>query len=380
MQKLPNLKDVNDLKGKRVLLRASLNVPVYNQKVTNHFRIKRALPSIKYLQEQGAKVIVVAHIGRDPEASLEPVAQVLHDKCQVQFVKANTGSLVQEKLNSLKPGEAVLLENLRQDPREKSGDKQFAKELADLADIYVNDAFAASHREHASIVGVPQYLPSYFGFNFVHEYEELSRASKPDHPALFILGGAKFETKLPLVEKYTETYDTIVVGGALANDFYKAAGYEIGQSLVSDIDLRGHVVFDNPKVETPVDVVVDGPQGKRATSPDQVTKEERILDAGPKTIAQLIPHIAKAKTILWNGPLGNFEAGFGEATKELAKLIADADGYSIVGGGDTIAAIEELGVEEKFNFMSTAGGAMLTFLETGTLPAIESVNSKRAEN
>lgn len=361
------------------MLRASLNVPIENGVVTNRFRIVRALPTINYLRQHGAKVIVIAHIGRDPGETLQPVHQVLKESCGAHFVSSVTGATVQEAVSKLVDGDVLLLENLRQDDREKAAGDDFAKELSRLADLYVNDAFAASHRSHSSIIGVPKYLPSYFGFNFIHEYEELSKAMKPNHPALFILGGAKFETKLPLVEQYVDTYDTIVVGGALANDIYKAKGHEVGRSLVSDVDMTGHAFLSDPKVQVPVDVVVKGPNGVRTITPDQVNAEESILDAGSKTVEQLAPLVAEAKMILWNGPLGNFEAGFGTVTKELAKLIAESPGYSIVGGGDTIAAIESLGVEEKFNFMSTAGGAMLTFLETGTLPAIDAVAQTSAK-
>lgn len=373
---LPNIKDVSDLTGKTVLVRASLNVPVKDGVVTNTFRIKRALLTINYLRRQGAKVVVIGHIGRDSEETLRPVQQELEKVVGARWCPAVVGQDVAGSVAQLQAGEVLLLENLRQDAREKANDADFAKELASLADIYVNDAFAASHRTHASLVKVPEYLPSYFGFNFLHEYEELAKAIEPSEPSLFILGGAKFETKLPLVSRYADTYTTVVIGGALANDIYKARGYFVGTSLVSDIDLRNNDILTRKNIIVPADVVVDGPSGKRTVAANAVLADESILDAGPASVRDLLDTIAKAKTILWNGPLGNFEAGFAEQTEALARAIATSSAYSIVGGGDTIAAIESLGLEEQFSFMSTAGGAMLTFLEFGTLPAIEAVLRK----
>ncbi|MCA9366045.1 phosphoglycerate kinase [Candidatus Kaiserbacteria bacterium] len=370
---LPSIRDVAALSGKTVLLRASLNVPVKGGTVTNAFRIKRALLTINYLREQGAKVVVIGHIGREPEETLQPVHVELERAVGAKWCPSVTGEAVQAAVHSLQEGEVLLLENVRQDPREKAGDDSLAKELASVADLYVNDAFAASHRSHASLTGIPQFLPSYFGFNFLHEYEELSKAMEPQHPALFILGGAKFETKLPLVAKYAKQYDTVLIGGALANDVYKARGYNVGTSLVSDIDLRSEAILTKENIVVPADVVVDGPQGRRTVAATEVTEGESILDAGPQSIEDLLPVISSARTILWNGPLGNFEHGFAEQTEALARAIAASGAYSIIGGGDTIAAVEGLGIEEHFSFMSTAGGAMLTFLETGTLPAIEAV-------
>jgi len=239
--------------------------------------------------------------------------------------------------------------------------------------LNVQDAFAASHRAHASIVGVPRHLPSYFGHTFVAEYEALRQAHEPVSPSLFILGGAKFDTKIPLVEKMLKTYDQVFIGGALANDIYKARGYEVGKSLVSDISLTGHQLLASDKVTVPTDVIVDGLNGQRTCGAGAVTADECILDAGPTTATALGAIIAKAKTIVWNGPLGNYEAGYSQQTEAVARLIAQASGHSLVGGGDTVAAIEALGVRDGIDFVSTGGGAMLTFLEAGTLPAIEAV-------
>jgi phosphoglycerate kinase len=367
------LSDIGDVQGQYVLIRASLNMPIVDGAVGNRFRLTRALSTINFLRTAGARVILVAHIGREPDESLAPVAEALQDYLPVTFVAAHQGEVVQNARSAMHDGDVLMLENLRQSPGEKVNDPAFANTLADLADVYVNDAFAASHRAHASIVGVPQHVPSYFGHNFVHEYDELLKAMSPQSPSLFILGGAKFATKIPLVERYLDTYDTVVVAGALANDIYKARGYEVGTSLVSDVDLHASAILNHPKLRVPNDVVVDGPNGRRTCAADAVQPDEAILDAGPGSIAELAPLVAAAQTILWNGPLGNYEAGFGAQTEALAQLVACAPGYAILGGGDTIAAIEHAAVQEQIAFMSTAGGAMLTFLESGTLPAIDAV-------
>lgn len=374
-ERLPLVEDLKRLKGKRVLLRASLNAPVANLKVTETFRLEKTLPTINFLKKAGARVIIIGHIGRGKEESLKPVHEALN-----KFVEVKWGGKISETkvaIDALQNGEVVMLENLRQDEREVNGDDILAKELAGLADIYVNDAFSDSHREHASITGVPKYLPSYFGINFWQEYQSLKKAMRPESPSLFILGGAKFDTKMPLVVRYTTIYDKIFIGGALANDFFKAKGYEVGNSLVGDIDLKNNDILKNQKIEIPLDVVVDGASGVREVGPRAVREDEIIMDAGPTALKALEEMVQGAKTILWNGPLGNFEKGFSLGTEMLARTISKSDAYSVVGGGDTVAAIRSLGLDNRFSFMSTAGGAMLVFLETGTLPAIEAVTSKQ---
>jgi phosphoglycerate kinase len=348
-------------------------VPVQFGVVRNEFRIHRALLTLQWLRTQGARVIIVAHIGRKTTDTLAPVAAALQRYIPLTFVSATDGSAVVEAREQMQDGDIIMLENVRQHPHETDPDGSFGATLAHLVDVYVNDAFAASHRTHASLVEVAQQVPSYFGINFMHEYDALTRVMQPAAPALFVIGGAKFDTKLPLIERYLDTYQHIFVGGALANDIYKARGYEVGTSLVSDIDLRQSALVTDARIQVPVDVVVDGPHGRRTCRPDAVLPTESILDAGPETIAQLSPLIRRAKTILWNGPLGNYEAGFGAQTEALAQMVAAAPGYSLIGGGDTIAAVEKLELQDNISFMSTAGGAMLTFLEAGTLPAIDAV-------
>lgn len=365
---LPSIRDVKDLRGKRVLLRASLNVPIKDGLVAETFRLEQALPTLDFLKKEGAKVVVIGHIGREAHESLKPVFEALKTMTDIKW-----GGDVKDLQN----GEAMLLENLRQDPRESEGDEGFSKELSALADIYVNDAFSDSHREHSSIVGVPKYLQSYFGDSFIREYEALKQVTEPQHPAIFILGGAKFETKMPLIERYAQIYDTVFIGGALANDIFKARGYEVGTSLISDIDLSGNPILDNSRIMLPTDVLVKNGGGEREVGARGVENHEAILDIGPTTLKELSAKLKGTKTILWNGPLGFVEKGYSLGTETLARAIAKSSAYSVVGGGDTIAAIRSLGLQDKFGFMSTAGGAMLVFLETGTLPAIEAVLNRR---
>jgi len=382
----PNLRPITqceDLAGKRVLVRVSVNVPVVDGVVQNQFRLLRGLGTINYLTQAGAKVIMFGHISNTKETekteSLQPVFDVLQQHIpQLSLCSEIATPMTKDKIEAMQNSDVLLLENVRRDPREKKNDADFARAIADLGDMYVNDAFAVSHRSHASVVGVPQFLPSYAGLNFMHEYQELTKALEPAAPALFMLGGAKFDTKMPLVEKYLEVYQSVFIGGALANDFFKVQGHEVGDSLVSDaIDAEAmKQMMENPKLILPTDVTVLGPHGVRTVKPDQVEKDERILDAGPETVAMLAPKIAEARTILWNGPFGDYEHGFDKITLDVAKLVADATGYSILGGGDTIAAIEHLGCQEKYGFMSTAGGAMLHYLEHGTLPAIQALVSE----
>lgn len=378
---LPSVSDLKELSGKYVLLRGALNVPVKDGVVQNQFRLMRGMSTLNYLTQAGARVILCGHISNNKETekeeSLKPVFEVL--KQHVNIVMSNEVVSPHSKhlRDELKDGEVLLLENLRRDPREKKNDADFARALADLADFYVNDAFPVSHRKHASVVGVVQFLPAYVGLNFINEMEELNKTLKPDSPSLFLLGGAKFSTKMPLVEKYLDIYDRVFVGGALANDFFKVKGLEVGKSLVSDVEeAQMHKLLDNKKIVLPADVTVMGEGGIRTCLPEEVKPEESIMDAGPHTTDLLGGLIKEAKVILWNGPFGSYEKGFDRETVATAKLIAESEAYSLIGGGDTIAAIESLNCQEKFSFLSTAGGAMLTYLEYGTLPAIDAILSK----
>lgn len=364
--------DVSDLRGRYVLLRASLNVPIANGEVGDLFRLKQALPTLKFLQAQGARTIVVGHIGRDVTDTLRPVYEALSREITVAWGGLVTDPAFRVKRDAMEDGEVLLAENLRQDQGEKANDPEFAKLLASYADVYVNDAFGNIHREHASMVGVPALLPAYAGMNVRLEIEQLQKVMQPESPSLFLLGGAKFETKLPLIEKYLAIYDHIFIGGALGNDVLRALGYPVGTSLLSDTPVREDIAR-HPKILVPVDVEVQGPQGRRVCEPENVAADETILDAGPATVAMLKPYIAEAKTIVWNGPFGNFEHGFAEATEATAKLVAQSEAFSVLGGGDTVAATEKLGLHDQFGFVSTGGGAMLTYLEKGTTPALEAL-------
>jgi phosphoglycerate kinase len=282
----------------------------------------------------------------------------------------------------MKDRDVLLFENLRINEGEKNppagGDDGFAKKLSQMADIYVNDAFSVSHRAHASIVGVPKFLPSYGGPLLRKEIENLSKAFNPERPFVFILGGAKFDTKLPIIKKYIQKADNIFVGGALANNFFRAMGVQTGTSLVAEGDFGEKEMLESKSLKNPVDVTVKGSGNDlHFKNLEEISKDDYIGDVGPKTI-ELLKEITKdAKTIVWNGPLGNFEAGFNDKTEQLAEIIAElshSNGCTtIIGGGDTISSIQKLGILDKFSFVSTGGGAMLDFLVEETLVGIEAL-------
>ncbi len=370
---LPTLKDAGNLVGKRVLLRLDLDAPVENGVPRDTHRIDSAKKTLAYLREQGAKTIIIGHIGRDPNESLAPVFVYLKTLISVMFVK--TTAEAQEKSASLEDGTFLLIENLRRFPGEVTNDPVFAKELASLGDLFVNEAFAVSHREHASIVGVPRLLPSFAGLVFEEEVKNLSKAFSPEHPALVILGGAKFETKTPLIERFLGIADDIYVCGALANDIYKARGYETGVSLVSSCEI-GPVIFENPKIHVPSDVIAHSPSGSSVRGMDAVEKDEKIVDAGPNGLDDIRALAEKAKFVLWNGPLGEYETGFDAGTIALAQMLAECDAETIIGGGDSLAVVSKLGLNERFSFVSTGGGAMLEFLANETLPGIDALLKK----
>lgn len=369
--KLPNITKTKNLAGKRVLLRLDLNVPIANGEVADDFRIRKALPTVKFLKKSGAKVIVLSHIGRGKEDSLLPVSWYMRKTLKHSFVADFQSEEGKRILGEMKDGSIAILENLRQNDGEKNKSMPFAKSLAVLGDIYVNEAFAVSHRKDASVYLLPRYLPSYFGPLFCDEVEKLSFALHKHTPFLFILGGAKFETKMPLIKKYLKIADTVFVGGALANNFFKVLRYEVGNSLVGDAHLSLKPVLKNKKLILPLDVVVDCPTGKCVKAPHELLPAESILDSGPQTIAMLEKQVKKAKFVLWNGPLGNYEAGYDEATLALAHFVLGSGAKAVVGGGDTVAAIAKCKTKKNNTFISTGGGAMLEFLAHGTLPGIE---------
>lgn len=372
-----SVREIPKLENIPVLLRAALNAPIgADGKVSNPFRLKRAVPTIQYLQEQRARVVLIGHIGEKGTETLEPVYEEMKKIVpRLSFCRATTGSEARAAIRALHPGDAVMLENLRRDAGETKNDPVFAAKLAELADVFVEDSFDVCHREHASVVGVPKLLPSYAGIVVEEEVRELGKALRPEAPSLAVIGGAKFSTKEPVLSRLIETYSHIFIGGALANDFMKAAGHTVGASLISDADEEHiKVLLGNPKLLLPLDYVVAPKGGTRAdgrlANIDDVKEGEAILDNGPKTLEMLAEHIRGAKSVLWNGPLGNYENGFIEGTEALAKIIASSGAHSVVGGGDTIAAIEKNALGAKFSFISTGGGAMLDFLAKGTLPGL----------
>ena len=374
--KLLTLAKLKHLKGKRVLVRVDFNVPVKNGVVADDFRIQKVLPTLQFLKNAGAKTIILSHIGREKTDTLLPVSERLALKMEHVFVEDFESDEGKTALLSLQDGEAALVQNLRKWDGEKNGDKSFAKSLASLGDIFVNEAFAVSHRKDASVFALPKLLPACFGPLFAEEVENLSLAFKKHYPFLVILGGAKFETKMPLIKKYLDVADTVFVGGALANNFFKLRGFEVGTSLL-DTEIPAKSLLKNKKLVLPADVIVDGPSGKVVRSHDAVLSTEKILDGGPETVILLENFIKKAKFVLWNGPLGNYEEGFDGATIAVASALASSDVLSLIGGGDTVAAIEKVKITNKNLFISTGGGAMLDFLAKGTLPGIDAVMKKK---
>ncbi|MBX4195822.1 phosphoglycerate kinase [Candidatus Parcubacteria bacterium] len=309
---MKSIREATDLNGKRVLVRVDWNVPIENGQVLDDFRIKRSMPTLELLKSAGSEVIIATHL--EPEtASVESLRQFVPEGMEI-------------------------LENLRNNPGERSNDPEFAKTLASRADIYVNEAFSSSHRKHASIVGVAKFLPSYAGLEFIEEMDNLSRSFNPPHPFLLILGGAKFETKIPLVEKFLNIADQIFIVGANAKP---ASTMPIGK---------------NPKVLLPLGDVA-------------------ALDADDENIFMIKEKINNSNFIVWNGPLGKYEDGYKEGTKKLAQALAESGKEVIIGGADTLAVIKDLNIYDRFSFVSTGGGAMLDFLATGTLPGIEALKS-----
>ncbi|MES3005079.1 MAG: phosphoglycerate kinase [Patescibacteria group bacterium] len=368
-----------DLAGKRVLLRLDLNAPIVDGEIKDVSRLESVIPTVDFLRINDAKVIIIAHAeNKDGEnESLIPILHHLNGYFKTEFCPTYfTGEAI-EKVLKMEDKSVLLFENVRTNPGEKENDPDFAHKLSQMADIYVNDAFSVSHRKHASVVGVPQYIPHYGGLHLKSEIENLSKAFSPEHPFVFILGGAKFETKIPLVKKYLNKADTIFIGGALANDIYKAKGLEVGGSLVSKSSFDGEDLLSSNKVLVPVDVTVADKEGVVSfKKPEEVNKSDCIVDAGPETLEQLKDVLNDAKTIIWNGPLGNYEKGFSDKTESLVEIIAsltEGGALSVVGGGDTVASIQKMDIGHKFSFVSTGGGAMMDYLVNETLPGIEAL-------
>lgn len=356
-----------DLHNKRILVRLDLNVPLDEQGQVYEAgadRIRRAWPTLHALQEAGAQIMILAHLGRDPQDSLAPIAHFM----QIPLVP------LLERPELSQSNSLVMLENVRSDAREEVCDLNFAKQLASYADYYVNDAFSVSHRAHASVVGIPEFLPAYAGLQFQEEVTHLGYARNPESPSLLIMGGAKFETKLPVIQALLPQVDHIFIGGALANNFFKDMGYEVGTSLI-DTTAHVEVLMHNDKLLLPERVLVQNDHERNlegaGKSISEVSPADRIVDViVPESVQKVIQ---EARTIIWNGPMGNYENGFTQGTTQLAQLLAGSQAITIVGGGDSIALLEQLHLTDKIGFISTAGGAMLDFLAQGTLPGIEAL-------
>ncbi|MBI5134374.1 MAG: phosphoglycerate kinase [Candidatus Taylorbacteria bacterium] len=374
-QAFKSIRDAKDLKGKRVLLRLDLNVPVIGDEVRDDFRIRRSLPTVEFLKKAGAKTIVISHIENDLTDSLSRVATYIAKTVEIKAFVAKFED-AKTVVDNMREGDVIVMENLRKHPGEKENDPVFAGRLASLADIYVNDAFAVSHRDHASIVSLPRLLPSYAGLLLSEEVEGLSAAFNPPRPFLFIIGGIKFDTKLPLIEKFLDIADYVFVGGALANDIYKEKGYETGRSVVAPSRINLKHVEMSPKLIVPSDVVVASAIETAVRSPDQIGLDEKVVDAGPRTISEISDLLSDVKFVVWNGPLGDYPKGFAEGTESLALALIESGVKTVLGGGDTIAVVSKLNLLDRFSFVSTGGGAMIEFLAKGTLTGIEALKQQ----
>lgn len=370
-----SVKTLKNCKGKYVLVRADFNVPLIGTRVADDLRIRAAYPTIDLLRKAGARVILLSHIGRDPQDTLRPVANILKKTYGTAFLcmPELLGERVEKFRAGMKNGDVMLLGNLRSMEGEKAGDKVFAKQLAALGDFYVNEAFPVSHREDASIVQLPKLLPAYAGLQLEKEVKHLSLALKPKHPFLFIQGGAKAETKIPLLRRYLKAADHVFIGGKLANDFFQAEGIPIGKSQV-DENVPSLIPFTKSiKLIIPGTVVVERGGKKTTTSVHDVHPNESILDIGLPSIDALGGLIKKAKLIVWNGPMGWYEGGYTKGTEEMLKLLAGSKATTIVAGGDTAVLVAKKKLSDKFTFVSTGGGATLDFLAKGTLPGIKAL-------
>ena len=380
-----------DVRGKRVLVRADFNVPLDKDTsaILDDSRIRATLPTIEYLRRQGAKVILVSHLGRpegrDPKLSLWPVAERLAELIEhpVKTTGCCAGPVVQEMAQALEPAEVLLLENLRFHPEEEGNDPTYARALAALGDIYVNDAFGTAHRAHASTAGVAAYLPAVAGFLMEKEIDYLGRAvTNPERPYAVVIGGAKVSTKMGVLQHLLDKLDKLLIGGGMANTFLKAEGFEIGESLVEDDyleqarEVMKRAADTGVRLLLPADVIVaerfaaDSP-AKRVSVKD-VPAGWRIMDVGETTIDVFTRALRGCRTVVWNGPLGVAEmAPFSHGSHRLAAVIAGLEGATtIIGGGETAALIEQIGLQDRFSHVSTGGGASLEFLEGKELPGV----------
>jgi phosphoglycerate kinase len=381
-----------DVSGKRALVRVDFNVPIKNGEVTDDTRIRRALPTIKYLLEQGAQPVLISHLGRpkgerDPKYAMDPVAEKLGGLLGEHVEKIDTaaGPEAEEALDNWNGDGVALLENSRFYAGETGNDPDFAEQLCYLADLYVNDAFGAAHRAHATTVGVAELLPSAAGLLMEEELDNLDKVLRePERPFVAILGGAKVSDKIGVIQSLLGVADTILIGGAMCFTFFKAQGYEVGKSLVEDDYLeeaKRLMEEAGDKLVLPVDVVVapemDEDAETRVVRIDDIPDGMMGLDIGPETVEKFRGYIRDASTIFWNGPMGVFEIdAFAKGTEGVARAVAESEAISIVGGGDSVAAVRKLGLESKMGFISTGGGASLEYVEGKELPGVAVLPNK----
>jgi phosphoglycerate kinase len=393
-----NKKSVRDIdvKGKRVFCRVDFNVPMQDGQVTDETRIRAALPTIEHLRKEGAKVILASHLGRPKgkavdELRLDPVAKRLGKHLGIEVLKTNEayGPEVEQTISEMNEGDVLLLENVRFYPGEEKNDPELAKQFAALADVYVNDAFGAAHRAHASTAGIAEHLPAVAGFLMEKEIEVLGKAlSNPERPFTAIIGGAKVKDKIGVIENLLEKVDNLIIGGGLAYTFVKAQGHEIGKSLLEEDKIDLATQFMNKAKEKgvnfymPVDVKVADDFSNDANTKivpiEEIPSDWEALDIGPKTAELYRDVILNSKLVIWNGPMGVFELdAFANGTKAVGQALADAtDTYSIIGGGDSAAAVEKFGLADKMSHISTGGGASLEFMEGKELPGVVLLNDK----
>ncbi|TMD15505.1 MAG: phosphoglycerate kinase [Chloroflexi bacterium] len=374
-----------DVAGKRVLVREDLNVPMKDGHISDDSRVRAAAPTLQHLAQRGARVVVMSHLGRpkdrEPDLSLKPVVADLGRRVgrAVQFAEDCIGESAISAVDRLQSGQVLLLENVRFHKEDESNDSGFARRLASLGDVFVNDAFAASHRAHASVVGVAAYLPAYAGELMQAELAALHQAlDNPRRPMVAVVGGAKVSTKVGVLRNLLQKVDALLIGGAMANTFFKARGWPTGAGLVEDSALHEAeevAKLAGDKLVLPVDVVcarkVEAGQPLRVMEADRVEPEWMGLDLGPQSIALFREKLRGAGTVIWNGPVGVAEIkDFSDGTRAVGEAIAGSGGYTLVGGGDTVAAIESLGLAGRFSHVSTGGGATLEYLEGKDLPGV----------